>query len=75
MFDLIHYMMHQRFLLDGLAFMPGLWTPQRTFCSVIAWTSLDYPKYIFVFPVNLYPVQIFLSKEQRCDSKTSENSI
>jgi len=69
MFNLMRYVMYQRFLqLDGLVFVPGLWTSQKTFCSVIACTSLDYPKCIFVFPVTDIPCRFFLSKEQQhCD--------
>lgn len=65
------YTMYQCVLqLDGLAFVPGLWTSLKTFCSVIACTSLDYPKFIFVFPVTYIPCRFFLSKEQQhCDSK------
>lgn len=59
----MRYTMYQCFLqLDGLAFVPGLWTSQKTFCSVIACTSLDNPKCIFVFPVTYTPCGFFSRK-------------
>lgn len=52
-----------RLLLDEIALV-NMVCGQKTFCSVITCPSLDYTRFIFVFPVTyIYPVDIVLSKE------------